>query len=120
MDVRRTGQIKDGEEIVGAATKVKVIKNKIFPPFREAETSIMYERAGFDKIGDLLDIGASKAIVEKAGAWYSYKGSKIGQGRNNAIRHLIENPEVLKEIETALGAFFNPATAGELPLEEVV
>lgn len=117
MDVRRTGAIKEGDVVVGAQTRIKVVKNKVFPPFREAEPCIMYAQSGFDRLGDLLDIAASKAVVEKAGAWYSYKGSKIGQGRNNAMATLREQPEMLQEIETALSAFFTPATAGELPLD---
>ena len=116
MDVRRTGQIKDGEEVVGAKTKVKVIKNKVFPPFREAEPSIMYNKAGFDKLGDLLDLAVLKNIVEKAGAWYSFKNAKLGQGRQNSIELLEANPSTLKEIENALAVFFNPVTTGELPI----
>jgi recombination protein RecA len=118
MDVRRTGQIKDGDEVIGASTKVKVIKNKIFPPFREAETSILYSIAGFDKVGDLLDLAADKAIVDKAGAWYSYKKEKIGQGRNNTLEFLRNNEDILSKISNELAVFFNPNTAGELPIEE--
>lgn len=118
IDVRRTGQVKHGEEIVGAETKIKVIKNKIFPPFRIAEPRIMYETAGFDVISDLLNLAVNYKIVDKAGAWYSFKGAKIGQGENNTVTYLRENESVLQEINTALGAFFNSGTAGELPLEE--
>lgn len=117
MDIRRTGAIKDGEEVVGATSRIKVVKNKVFPPFREAEPSIMYAKAGFDKLGDLLDIAASKSVVEKAGSWYSYKGSKLGQGRNNSMAYLEENPKTLDEIKADLAVFFSPTSPGELPLD---
>lgn len=115
MDVRRTGQIKKDDVTIGAETRIKVIKNKIFPPFREAEPKIMYESAGFDVVSDLLNLAVNFKIVDKAGAWYSFRGAKIGQGEANTVQYLKENIETLREIETALGSFFNPATAGELP-----
>jgi recombination protein RecA len=111
------GKSRDGEEVVGASTKVKVIKNKVYPPFREAEPSIMYAKAGFDKTGDLLDLAASKGVVEKAGAWYKYKGTNIGQGKPKTLEYLETNPTVLKQVQDDLAVFFNPATAGEIPLE---
>ncbi len=97
MDIRRTGQIKQGEEIIGNRTKVKVVKNKIAPPFRIAEFDIMYNQ-GISKSGDILDLASEKGIVEKSGAWYAYKGEKIAQGRESAKKYLDENPKVMEEI----------------------
>ena len=94
---RRTGQIKQGEEIIGNRTKVKVVKNKIAPPFRIAEFDIMYNK-GISKSGDVLDLAADKGIVEKSGAWYAYKDAKIGQGREATKKYLEDNPKVLDEI----------------------
>lgn len=118
IDVRRTGQIKDKDEVIGAATRLKIVKNKVFPPFRTAEPSIMYNKAGFDVTRDLLDIAVKHGIVDKAGAWYSYKDMKVGQGANNSVDFLDSNPEVLAEIKADLGVFLDPQTAGELPLED--
>lgn len=97
MDIRRIAQIKQGEEIVGNRTRVKVVKNKIAPPFRQAEFDIMYNQ-GISKSGDVLDLATEKGIVEKAGAWFSYNGEKISQGREAAKTYLEENPKVLEEI----------------------
>ncbi|PIZ61955.1 recombinase RecA [Candidatus Saccharibacteria bacterium CG_4_10_14_0_2_um_filter_52_9] len=97
MDIRRIGQIKQGEEIIGNRTRVKVVKNKIAPPFRQAEFDIMYNE-GISVSGDVLDLAAAADIVEKAGAWYAYKGAKIGQGREATKKYLDENPKVLKEL----------------------
>lgn len=97
MDIRRIAQIKQGENVVGNRTRVKVVKNKIAPPFREAEFDIMYNQ-GISKSGDILDLAASRDIVEKAGAWYSYEGAKIAQGREAAKLYLDENPKVLDKI----------------------
>lgn len=97
MDIRRIGQIKQGEDIIGNRTRVKIVKNKIAPPFRQAEFDIMYNE-GISKSGDVLDLAASTGIVEKAGAWYSYGGEKIGQGREATKKYLDQNPKVLKEI----------------------
>lgn len=94
MDIRRIAQIKQGENVVGNRTRVKVVKNKIAPPFREAEFDIMYNK-GISKSGDILDIAAARDIVEKSGAWYSYNGEKIAQGREAAKVYLEENPKVL-------------------------
>jgi recombination protein RecA len=103
LDIRRTGQIKNGEEIVGNRTKVKVVKNKIAPPFRTAEFDIMYNE-GISKTGDVLDLAVIHGIVGKAGAWFDYKDSKIGQGREATKVYLKQNPEVLEEIEKAVRA----------------
>lgn len=101
LDIRRIGQIKAGEEIVGNRTKVKVVKNKIAPPFRTAEFDIMYNE-GISRTGDVLDLAVHHGIVGKAGAWFDYKESKIGQGREATKIYLKENAEVLDEIETAV------------------
>jgi recombination protein RecA len=97
MDIRRIGQIKQGESVVGNRTRVKVVKNKIAPPFREAEFDIMYNE-GISRAGDVLDLAAAKGIVEKSGAWYAYNGAKIGQGREATKTYLMENPKVMEEI----------------------
>lgn len=98
MDIRRTGQIKEGEDIIGNRTKVKIVKNKIAPPFRVAEFDIMYNE-GISKTGDVLDLAVQHGVVGKAGAWFDYNDSKIGQGREATKRYLKENPEVLAEID---------------------
>jgi len=97
MDIRRIGQIKQGEEIIGNRTRVKVVKNKIAPPFRQAEFDIMYNK-GISKSGDVLDLATEKGIVEKSGAWYAYKDQKIGQGREATKNYLEENPKVIEEL----------------------
>jgi len=101
LDIRRTGAIKKGEEVVGNETRVKVVKNKMAPPFREAHFEILYNE-GISKLGELIDLGAENGLVEKSGAWYAYKGDKIGQGKDNARTYLKEHPEIADEIETAL------------------
>ena len=103
MDIRRTGQIKQGDKVIGNRTKVKIVKNKIAPPFKEAEFDIMYNE-GISTSGDILDLAASKDIVEKAGAWYSYKGEKIGQGREATKAYLDKNPKVKEELAKAVRA----------------
>lgn len=97
MDIRRIGQIKQGEEVIGNRTRVKVVKNKIAPPFREAEFDIMYNE-GISQTGDIVDLATKQGIVEKAGAWFSYDGTKIAQGREAAKAYLKENPKVMSEI----------------------
>ncbi|MGK2896706.1 MAG: recombinase RecA, partial [Candidatus Saccharimonadales bacterium] len=101
IDIRRTGQLKIGDEIIGNRTKVKVVKNKIAPPFRVAEFDIMYNE-GISKTGDVLDLAVEHSIVGKAGAWFDYKDAKIGQGREATKVYLKENPTVLTEIEKAV------------------
>src|SRR5881392_2246779 len=98
LDIRRIGAIKDGDRVVGNRTKVKVAKNKVAPPFREAEFDIMYGE-GISREGDLLDLAANNRVVEKSGAWFSYKGERLGQGRENSKQTLKDQPEVLKRIE---------------------
>ena len=101
LDIRRIGAIKKGDEILGNQTRVKVVKNKVAPPFRQCEFDILYNE-GISKEGELLDLGVQVNVVEKSGAWYSYKGDRIGQGRDNVRQFLRENPEVADEIETAI------------------
>lgn len=98
LDIRRVGQVKEGDEIIGSETKVKVVKNKMAPPFKEALFQILYGK-GVNHLGELVDLAVQQNIVQKAGAWYSYQGDKIGQGKNNTIRHLEEHPELAKGIE---------------------
>ncbi len=121
VDIRRIGAIKDGENVVGNRTKVKIAKNKVAPPFREAEFDIMYGE-GISKFGEIIDIGVEQKIVDKSGAWFSYKGERLGQGRENAKNSLRENPELCARIETevrtALG-IIKAAAAVEAPAPEV-
>jgi recombination protein RecA len=98
LDIRKLAAIKDGQEIIGNRTRVKVVKNKIAPPFKEAEFDIIYGE-GISRVGDILDLGVAHDIVEKSGAWYSYSGDRIGQGRENAKVYLKEHPATLEEIE---------------------
>ena len=105
LDIRRIGALKEGSDVVGNRTRVKVVKNKLAPPFREAEFDIMYGR-GFSKEGDLIDMGVEAGIVEKSGSWYSYGADRIGQGRENTRRFLMENPDMAADIEMKVrGAF---------------
>ncbi len=99
LDIRRTGTIKNGDEVVGSETRVKVVKNKVAPPFRQAEFQIMYG-AGIYRLGEVIDLGVNAGIVDKSGAWYSYSGNKIGQGKANAAKFLEENADLGREIET--------------------
>ena len=103
LDIRRTGSIKSGDEVIGNETKVKVVKNKIAPPFREAHFDILYG-AGTSREGEILDLGADNKIVEKAGSWYSYNGERIGQGKDNARLFLVERPALAHEIENKVRA----------------
>ena len=101
LDIRRTGAIKDGDEVIGNETRVKVVKNKIAAPFKQAEFQILYGQ-GINRTGELVDLGVAHKLVDKAGAWYSYKGEKIGQGRANAGKFLTENPAIADEINITL------------------
>jgi recombination protein RecA len=101
LDIRRTGQIKDRDDIVGNSTRVKVVKNKLAPPFKQVEFDIMYGE-GVSKVGEVLDLGVKAGLVEKSGAWFSYDSIRIGQGRENAKTYLTENPEVAERIERAI------------------
>jgi recombination protein RecA len=110
LDIRRISSIKEGEEIVGSRVKVKVVKNKVAPPFKEAEFDIIYGE-GISRVGSLLDLGVERKIIEKSGSWFSYGGERIGQGRDNAKRFLLENPAVTGEIEAKLRAALGMAAA---------
>jgi recombination protein RecA len=101
LDIRRIGQIKDRDDIVGNTTRVKVVKNKVAPPFKQVEFDIMYGE-GISKIGEILDLGVKAGIVEKSGAWFSYDSIRIGQGRENSKTYLKENPELADRLEAAI------------------
>ena len=110
LDIRRTGAIKDRDEVVGNATRVKVVKNKVAPPFKQVEFDIMYGE-GVSKMGELVDLGVKAGLVEKSGAWFSYDSVRIGQGRENAKSFLRENPELAAKLESAIRG--NTETVGE-------
>lgn len=116
LDIRRMTQIKDGQEVVGNRTKVKVVKNKVAPPFKQAEFDIVYGE-GISRVGDLLDLGVENDMVDKSGAWYSYQDERIGQGRENAKKFLKEHPEMLEEIDHKLRLGYGMVTEGELPVQ---
>ncbi len=101
LDIRRTGQIKDKDDIVGNTTRVKVVKNKVAPPFRQVEFDIMYG-TGISKVGEILDLGVKAGLIDKSGAWFSYESTRIGQGRENAKKFLSENPDITSRIEAAI------------------
>ncbi|HCI01578.1 MAG TPA: recombinase RecA, partial [Oceanospirillaceae bacterium] len=98
LDIRRIGAVKSGDEVVGNETRVKVVKNKVSPPFKQAEFQILYGK-GIYRMGEIIDLGVKQGLVDKAGAWYAYKGDKIGQGKANASQYLLDNPAVAEEIE---------------------
>lgn len=120
MDVRRIESIKQGDEVVGNRTRVKVIKNKVAPPFKQCEFDITYGK-GISKVGEIVDLASKVDIVKKSGAWYSYNDAKLGQGRENAKQYLLDNPGLMAEIETKVRAFYSQtdeldieATEGEV------
>ncbi|QKE64191.1 recombinase RecA [Aquipseudomonas campi] len=98
LDIRRTGAVKEGDEVVGSETRVKVVKNKVAPPFRQAEFQILYGK-GIYRTGEVIDLGVQLGLIEKSGAWYSYQGNKIGQGKANSAKYLEDNPEIGSAIE---------------------
>ena len=117
LDVRRMESLKQGGEIIGNHTRIKVVKNKIAPPFKEAEFDIMFGK-GISKEGDVLDLAVNLNIIVKAGAWFSYNGQKIGQGRENAKQFLEDNPSIMEEIDKKVRENFNTAfekSMGEIP-----
>ena len=118
LDIRRIGSVKEGDEITGNETRVKVVKNKVAPPFKQAEFIIQYG-AGINKLGELIDLGVAQGLVDKAGAWYAYQGNKIGQGKANAMKFLQDNQTISDEIEKELRSrlLLKP---GEKPIEESV
>ena len=101
LDIRRIGSIKDGDEVVGNETRVKVVKNKVAPPFRQTEFQIMYGQ-GIHHLGEVIDLGVKQGLIEKSGAWYAYKGEKIGQGKKNVALFLEENPDIADEVESLI------------------
>ena len=111
LDIRRTGSIKRGEEVVGSETKVKVVKNKVAPPFKQASFDILYGE-GISREGEIIDLGAECDVVEKSGAWYSYQGEKIGQGKDNAREYLREHPELALELENKVRAHYGVTPRG--------
>lgn len=117
LDIRRIGAVKDGDEVVGNETRVKVVKNKVSPPFKQAEFQIMYGK-GIYHMAEVLDMGVKEGFVDKSGAWYAYKGDKIGQGKQNACEYLRENPAIAEEIETEIRARLLPDPTAEAPVEE--
>jgi len=116
LDIRRIGSIKDGDEIVGNETRVKVIKNKVAPPFKQAEFQILYG-TGIYRLGEVIDLGVQLGLIDKAGAWYSYKKDRIGQGKKNAADFLEEHPEIADRIENQIRARLL-GKLEELPEEE--
>jgi recombination protein RecA len=101
MDIRRIGSIKKGDEVIGAETRVKVVKNKVAPPFKQAEFDILYGE-GISREGEVLEIGVNLQVLEKSGAWYIYNGDRLGQGKDNARDFLKENPQLAREIEAKI------------------
>ncbi len=117
LDIRRIGAVKDGDEVIGSETRVKVVKNKVAPPFTQTEFQILYGQ-GINRLGEVIDFGVKLGLVDKAGAWYSYQGNKIGQGKNNVVRYLKENPEIAETIETQIRAELLPETDAKAEVEE--
>ena len=117
LDIRRISQIKDTESVKGNRTRVKVVKNKVAPPFRSAEFDIIYGE-GISKIGEIIDLGVEYGLINKSGSWFSYEGTKIAQGRESAKQFLLDNPEVMAEIENKIKAHFNPSLVEEKVVEQ--
>ena len=117
LDIRRIGAIKNGEEVVGNQTRVKVVKNKVAPPFRETEFEIMYGH-GISHEGEIIEIGSNHGIIEKSGSWYSYKGERIGQGKDNARTFLQGHKEIANEIEELIRAKLLPVKQRAEPEEK--
>jgi recombination protein RecA len=113
LDIRRIGAIKNGEEVVGNMTRVKVVKNKVAPPFREAEFEIMYG-SGISREGEIIELGVLNGLVEKSGSWYAYKGERIGQGKDNTRTFLQQHPEIARDIEGQLREKLLPKRGGDL------
>jgi recombination protein RecA len=111
LDIRRVGSIKNGEEVTGNVTRVKVVKNKIAPPFREVEFEIMYG-IGISREGEIIDLGSAEGIIEKSGSWYSYKGERIGQGKDNARTFLQQHKAIAREIEDQIRLKLLPVKQG--------
>ena len=116
LDIRRTGAIKKGDEVIGNETKVKVVKNKVAPPFRQAEFDILYGQ-GISREGEIIDLGVAEGFIDKSGAWYSYDGNRIGQGKDNVRNFLCENPEIAQAIEARIRDKLLPKGGVEAPVE---
>ncbi len=120
LDIRRTGAIKKGEEVIGNETRVKVVKNKVAPPFKQAEYEIYYGE-GISRLGEVIEFGVKLGCIDKSGTWYSYKGTRIGQGKENVRQYFVEHPEMAQEIETVIREKLlttGPILPGALPAEE--
>lgn len=109
LDIRRIGSVKEGDEVVGSETRVKVVKNKVAPPFKQTEFEILYGQ-GINRLGEVIDFGVKLGLIDKAGAWYSYQNTKIGQGKSNVVKFLTENPEIATVIEDQIRAELLPDT----------
>ena len=114
IDIRKTTQLKEGQDVIGSQTKLKVVKNKVAPPFKQAEFDIVYGE-GISRTGDLLDLAVAQGMVDKSGAWYSYNDERIGQGRENAKKYLKDNPAVMDELDRKLRLGFGMPVEGEEP-----
>ena len=119
LDIRRIGAVKEGDEVVGNETRVKVVKNKVAPPFRQTEFQILYGK-GIHRLGELLDLGVQQGLIDKSGAWYAYKEDRIGQGRKNAAEYLADNPDTAAEIEREVRAQLLPGVQSNQPSEDEV
>lgn len=117
LDIRRTGAIKKGDEVVGNETRVKVVKNKVAPPFKQADFEILYGK-GICRVGEIIELGVKLNLIEKAGAWYSYKGNRIGQGKENVRQHFADNPKIPEELEKIIREkLLSPAAVGAVTPE---
>ena len=115
LDIRKIATLKQGDQVIGSRTRVKVVKNKVAPPFKEAEFDILYGE-GISRTGDVLDLAVEKGIIDKSGAWFSYNKERIGQGRENSRQFLKDNPAMLAEIEARLMEIIKPAPKDEKPV----
>ena len=118
LDIRRVGSVKEGEEVIGNETRVKIVKNKVAPPFKQCEFQILYNK-GINHMGEVVDLGVKADLIEKSGAWYAYKGNKIGQGKSNAVAYLEEHPEIAQEIEAIIREKFLDVANKAPPLKAV-
>jgi recombination protein RecA len=118
LDIRRIGAIKDGENVIGSRTRVKVVKNKVAPPFKEVEFDILYGE-GISRAGDLLDLAVEKKIIEKSGSWYSFREERIGQGRENTRKFLMDHPDIIQEVEAKVREYFQRAKGTSISLPSV-
>jgi recombination protein RecA len=116
LDIRRTGAIKKGDEILGNETRVKVVKNKVAPPFKVVDFEILYGE-GISRLGEVIELSVANKLVEKSGAWYSYKGQKIGQGKENVRQYLKDNPQIAHDLETQIRSL-SGLTLAEIPHDE--